>query len=110
MFVYSSLACRSTVKRAQAKLGPAANFRTFPDALKVIYQILVGRRQDLLQECSVQLLSAQERSRATHLRLWVRIRNTILLCDADILCELMINLLVGMILDNLGESKCLFRS
>lgn len=114
MFVYSALGMSLySEARFQAKLGPAANFRTFPDALKVIYQILVGEEwQELLQECSVQPpLCTRQFSGYSFGDCGYELVTPFFFVTLKILCELMmLNLLVGMILDNLGESKCLFRS
>lgn len=89
----------------QAKLGPAANFRTFPEALKVIYQIFTGEEwQDLMAECSIQppfcTMTFEGFSFGDCGYVSVTPMFFIVL---KVLCELMIlNLLVGMILDNLN--------
>ena len=109
MFVYAALGMSLySETRFQSKLGPAANFRTFPNSLKVIYQILVGEEwQDLLQECSVQPpLCTKSFPGYSFGDCGYELFTPIFFVTLKIICELMmLNLLVGMILDNLGKSE-----
>jgi len=107
MFVFAALGMSLySETRFQNKLGPAANFRTFDNALKVIYQILVGEEwQDLLEECSVQPpLCTEKFSGYSFGDCGNALVTPLFFVILKISCELMmLNLLVGMILDNLGR-------
>jgi hypothetical protein len=89
----------------QAKLGPAANFRTFPEALKVIYQIFTGEEwQALMAECSIQPpFCTKTFDGYSFGDCGYELVTPIFFIGMKVLCELMIlNLLVGSILDNLN--------
>ena len=91
--------------RFQAKLGPAANFRTFLEAMKVIYQILVGEEwQDLMADCSVQPpFCTPKFDGYTFGDCGYSTFTPFFFIFIKTMCELMIlNLLVGLILDNLS--------
>merc|ERR1712127_228140 len=106
MFVFAAFGMSQySETRFQSKLGPQANFRTFENALKVIYQILVGEEwQDLLEECAVQPPFCTEKfSGYSFGDCGNAVVTPVFFIILKISCELMmLNLLVGMILDNLG--------
>ena len=108
--VMFSLACLGislySETRFQGKLGPHANFRTWENAMKVLYQILVGEEwQDLMAECSIEPpfctkqfdgYSFGDCGNGT-------ILTPIFFVVVKVLCQLMVlNLLVGTILDHLN--------
>ena len=89
----------------QAKLGPHSNFRSFSSSSKLIYQILVGEEwQDLMTECWIQPPYCTQRFDGYEFGDCGFVSITpFYFISLKVLCDLMIlNLLVGMILDNLS--------
>ncbi len=91
--------------RFQDKLGPAANFRDFAQAMRVIYQVLVGEEwMDLMADCSIEPpLCTPQFDGYTFGDCGSGIPAQFLFMFIKVVMHLMIlNLLVGVILDNLN--------
>ena len=105
MFMFGSLGVALYGEtKFQAKLGPASNFRSFVQSLKVIYQILVGEEwHDLMHECGIQPpFCTLQFDGYTFGDCGYQTITPAFFIMLKVLCELMVlNLIVGMILDNL---------